>query len=231
MNSSNKLRIQLIVQLALVAYSGGTISWMHKIHLFVQPLIFFCTLESSWSVRAAWILLFASGLDTLVFASSLILASRCFSNVNPNCIQQIFDLTLIVSGIHIILDVFQLLNLSLVKSNTVETSTRLRIITWFLFVQDSCWILTLPEGVEWLILVHPVFNVFVFWISSSLDPIKFYIVVALSALIMIFDTYILFQQGDSYTDLLAYGFISMYIFTDLLFIFFAWNYVDTLKRG
>jgi hypothetical protein len=228
MNANNKLRIQVLIQTVLLAYTGGTISWMHKTHLFVQPLIFFCTIDFSWSKQAIWILLFAAGLDTLVFASSLTLITRCLADVNPSCIQQSLSFSVIIAAVHIILDAFQVLNLPLLRNQNINPSIQLRIITWFLFVQDICWTITSPSGLEWGILAHPVFNMFVFWISSSKDPIKFYVVTGISALLCVFDTYILLQQGDSYTDLVASGLLAMYIFTDLMYAFFSFNYGEDL---
>lgn len=228
MNANNKLRIQVLIQVVLSAYTGGTISWMHRIHFFVQPLILFCTFDSSWSKKAIWILLFAAGLDALVFTSVLTLFTRCLDDINPGCIQQSLSFSGIVAAAHILSDAFQLLNLPLVKKQNCNSSIRIRIISWFLFVQDICWTITSPSGLEWGILAHPVFNMFAFWISSSKDPIKFYIATGLSALLCVFDTYILFQQGDSYTDLVAYGFLSMYIFTDILYALFSFNYGEHL---
>lgn len=229
MNSSNKLRIQVLIQLVLLTYTGGTISWMHRVHLFVQPLILFCTLDATWSKQALWVLLFVAGLDSLVFVSSITVLTRCFSDINPGCIQQSLSFSGIVAAVHGLVDIFQVLNLALVRNYNNNTPVQLRIITWFLVVQDIGWLLTVPSGLEWGILVHPVYNMFVFWMSPSKDPIKFYIVAGVAGGLCIFDTYVLLQQGDSFTDLLATGFLAMYIFTDIIYAFFSFTYGETLK--
>lgn len=226
--SNNKLRIQVLIQLALLIYSGGTLSWMHRVHLFVQPLIFFCTLDPSWSKQALWVLLFATGLDVLVLTSSFTVVSRCVSNVNPGCVQQSLTEAVVaaIAAVHVLQDVFQVLNLSTLKrSNT--NAAGLRIVSWFLFVQDLSWLTTSPEGLEWGILAHPVFNMLVFWISSSKDAVKFYTVVGLAGALVVFDSYILLQT-DLHTDTVAGGFLAMYILTDLMIAFFAYTYGEKL---
>jgi hypothetical protein len=202
---------------------------MHRIHLFVQPFIFFCTLDHTWSKKALWLLLFATGLDILVLTSSFTVVSRCVSNINPGCIQQSLSevLVTVVAAVHVIEDVFELLNLTTQKQSNTNLAGRLRIITWFLFVQDVSWLATLPEGLEWGILAHPVFNMMVYWISSSKDAVKFYIVVGLAGVLVVFDSYILLQT-DLQADTVASGFLAMYIFTDLLIAFFALTYGEEL---
>ena len=226
--SNNKLRIQVLIQLVLLTYTG-TLSWMHRLHLFVQPLIFFCTLDPTWSRQALWVLLFATGLDVLVFTSAFTVISRCVSNINPGCVQQSLTEVVVatVAAVHVLEDVFQVLNLSTLKRNNSNAAGRLRVISWFLFVQDVCWLTTSPEGLEWGILAHPVFNMLVFWVSSSKDAVKFYVLVGLAGALVVFDSYI-FLQTDLQTDTVAGGFLAMYILTDLLIAFFAFTYGEKL---
>jgi len=225
--SNNKLRIQALIQLVLLTYSGGTLSWMHHLHLFVQPLIFFSTLDATWSKQVLWVLLFATGLDVLVLTSSFTVVSRCVSNVNPGCVQQSLTEVVVatVAAVHVVQDVFQALNLSAQKPANSNAAGRLRVISWFLFVQDLCWLTTSPQGLEWGILAHPVFNMLVFWISSSKDAVKFYTVVGLAGALVVFDSYILLQTD---LDTVAAGFLAMYILTDLMIAFFAYTYGEKL---
>jgi|TARA_B110000093_G_C12840649_1_gene355079 hypothetical protein len=228
--ADNKLRIQLLIQVLLLTYTGGTLSWMHRVHLFVQPLIFFCTLDHSWSKAALWILLFATGLDILVLVSALTVVSRCVSNINPGCVQQSLTevVVTIVAAVHVVNDVFQVLNLSTQRPTNSNAAGRLCVISWFLFVQDVCWLTTSPEGLEWGILAHPVFNMLVFWVSSSKDAVKFYILVGLAGALVVFDSYILLQM-DLLTDTVASMFLAMYILTDMMIAFFALTYGEKLN--
>ena len=213
--------------MALLSQHSG-ISWMHKIHFFIQPVIFFCTLDPSWAQHVLWVLLFAGGLDFLVLSSSGIVITRCLANPDPACVQQSLDQlqVTVIAALHVFLDILQVGNLSVLKTRRCDNAKRMVIVSWFLFIQDTSWILfTSPTGVELAVLAHPVYNILVSWIASSKDPNKFLVVSVIALALLVLDTY-LFLTRDSP---LAMGFLLMYIFTDVLYAYFGYMALSVIS--
>jgi hypothetical protein len=93
------------------------------------------------------------------------------------------------------------------------------IISWFLFLQDTSWILfTQPTGIELAVLAHPVYNILVCWVVSSKDPNKFTLLAIIASTLLCFDTYLILTRDGTVVT----GFLFMYIFTDILYIYFGY---------
>jgi len=221
MIAANKLRIHILIQcLALFSQHSG-ISWMHQIHLFIQPVIFFCTLDPSWAPNVVWVLLFAGGLDFLVLGSSGIVITRCIANPDPACVQQSLDQfqVTVVAALHVFLDILQVRNLTTLETRRCNNAKRMVVVSWFLFIQDTSWILlTSPTGIELAVLAHPVYNILVCWISGSKDPNKFLMVSGIALVLLVLDTYLFLTRDTT----IATGFLLMYIFTDVLYAYFGY---------
>lgn len=221
MIAANKLRIHILIQCACLFSQHSGISWMHQIHFFIQPLVFFCTLDPTWAQTCSWLLIFAGGLDFLVLMSSGMVITRCLAGPDPACVQQSIDQLQVVSiaTIHVFIDAVQILNLFIVKSRKINQKNRMLIISWFLFLQDASWILlTAPTGIELGILAHPVYNILICWIVGSKDKNKFLVITGIALALLCFDSYLFFTR----TAIIARGFLSMYIFTDILYAYFGY---------
>ena len=221
MIAANKIRIHILIQCACLLSQYSGISWMHQVHFFVQPLVFFCTLDPSWAKKCSWLLIFAGGLDFLVLMSSGMVITRCLAGPYPACVQQSLDQLQVVTiaALHVFLDVVQILNLFIVKARNINQKTRMVIISWFLFLQDVSWVLfTQPTGIELGILAHPVYNILVCWVVASNDKNKFLVTIGIAVALLCLDSYLLLTR----TGTIATGFLSMYVFTDILYVYFGY---------
>ena len=227
MIAANKLRIHILIQcLALFSQHSG-ISWMHQIHFFLQPVIFFCTLDPSWALDVLWVVLFAGGLDFLVLSSSGVVITRCLANPAPACVQQSLDQlqVTVIAALHVLLDLLQVSNLTILQTRRCNHAKRMVIVSWFLFIQDTSWILlTSPTGIELAVLAHPVYNILVCWINTSKDPNKFLMVSIIAVGLLVLDTYLFLTQDST----LATGFLLMYIFTDVLYAYFGYMALSSM---
>lgn len=223
MIAANKLRIHVIIQCICLLSQHSGLSWMHKIHFILQPIVFFATLDPTWSNYVLWLLIFATGLDFLVLSSAGVVVTRCLSDPGPACVQQSLDhiQVVVVAIVHVVLDVSQILNLSIQsvkESRDVKQYKRMVIVSWFLFVQDASWLLTSPTDVELAVLAHPIFNLLVCWVAGSKDKNKFLLLTGCAGILLLGDC-ILF---GFLTSTLQLGFLLMYIFTDTLYIYFGY---------
>ena len=236
-----KLRVQILVQLlGLWVYSvlaeSNNLSWMHRLHLVVQPLIFLATLHGSqtWSRRVAFLVAAVAAVDVLVFLVSFTIVNRCVALWTASCVVRIYNEVgwLVLASVHAITSFFQCLNLLRASDRLyVSQEKRIRLLTWFLFVQDSSWlILTSLSGVRLLVLVHPMFNFILYWVSQSRDPTKFFMMMWLALALLGLDIYLMLDAVTS--ELPMYPtqvFLVMYLITDVLYGYFCYQYLSIPK--
>lgn len=173
MLSINRLRVLVLIQFTLaLIHIEHTLYRLHYFHLLLQPFIFVATVYSGkWIYPAYFSMAVVSLFDSIVFIPSFTAAMRCLADVSPMCVEQnvnLFPLA-IVSLTHIFIDWLQFSNLRLVKTAkyAIDHKERLRIITWFLFVQDTVCTYSLASQMNsFLLIYHPVFNFGVFWVTG-----------------------------------------------------------------
>ena len=225
MIAANKLRIHVMIQCICLLSQHSGLSWMHQIHLILQPMVFFVTLDPSWSSYVLWLVIFATGLDFLVLTSAGVVVTRCLSDPGPACVQQSLDhiQVVVVAMLHVVIDVSQLLNLNILstrESTEVKQEKRMVIVSWFMFVQDAACLLTAPTGVELIVFMsHPVFNLLVCWIAGSTDRNKYRMLSVVAVLFLGVDTFLFVERTSS---ILQQGFLLMYILTDILYAYFGY---------
>jgi len=227
----NKLRVQCLIQaicLSMYWYSDIGLSWLHGIHIVAQPLVFLAALHStsSWAYWCALVIAVAVFLDFLVFWSWFVTVARCVDAPTPTCFVQATDEIgkLVLASVHLVTSVFQFFNLLRYESETVVRSqgARIQLVTWFLIVQDAMWlIVTSPSGLEWGLVVHPVLNFVLFWVSQSQDKNKFVVMGVLLVPLLLFDSMLvaLGWDGETYEDEIMRCVLCMYILTDLIMLY------------
>jgi hypothetical protein len=233
-----KLRVQSLVQLlCLWLYStlaeSNNLSWMHRLHLIVQPIVFLATLHGSktWSRRVALLVAAVAAVDVLVFLVSFTILNRCIALWTASCLVRIYDEIgwLVLATVHAITSFFQCMNLLRASDRLyISQEKRIRLLTWFLFVQDSSWlILTSLTGVMWLVLVHPMFNFILYWVSQSRDPTKFFMMMCVSLALLGMDIYLMYNAIASELPLYpTQVFLGMYLLTDVLYAYFCYQYLS-----
>ena len=246
----NKLRFIAFLQLCgvllnmiLTEYIDAGASWMHAVHLLVQPVVFIATLYDS---KKLYNMVFA--LSSLAFAVDVMVASvngiiimRCFNDINATCVQRVgaSTLWLAIALLHCIFSFFgttSTLRASQInESHRIHENSRIRTVCWFLFAQESAYtILTKPTGLQLMTLAHPLVNFLGVWISYRTTPGTFgiyYMFGILSAVMLALDIFCLQQVfgGDTFEDDLSVLFYSVYIFTDILQMLFSASHVQQSK--
>ena len=245
-NVHNKLRFISFLQcLGLLVYVVLPItvrnsSWMHGVHVIVQPVLFISTLYNhKLLAQVAWLFACAAfAVDVLVASINLLVITRCADDINPSCVQRVGAsvVWLALALLHCVFSFFSATAAyrayELVGPRIVFENIRIRTVCWFLFAQDSAYtLLTSPSGLEWLTLLHPLVNFFGVWVSyrTTRDTAKLYVVFGVCAVVlMALDIYGIQQvwQKDTFEDDLAALFYGVYLFTDLLLVLFSAAHVS-----
>ena len=238
----NKLRVQLFIQTLTLLLSNGlavtkNLSNLHLTHVALQPMILFVTihLSETWTHAVALVAGAATVLDGLAFSTSLTIVQRCTNNLTPSCVTRTRDELpwLLVSAIHTFVSLLQTLNLLRFRSSrNVDQSKRIQLITWFLFVQDSAWlIVTTLTGIEWAVLIHPVVNLLLFWLSQTKDPTKLFTMLLVTGLLFALDTYLFAIKWNTvgFHNEVLQLFLVLYAITDLILFYCCYAAMQTLK--
>ena len=251
-NVHNKLRFIAFLQLCGVLLYGilteyitiRNSSWMHSVHVFAQPVLFISTLyDSKMLSNVAWVVAcIAFAVDIIVASVNGIIIMRCVSDINATCVQRVgaSTLWLALALVHCIFSFFSTTAAyrayELTEPRLVYEYIRIRTVCWFLFAQDSAYtLLTSPEGLQLLTLVHPLVNFFGVWVSyrTTRDTVSLYYVFGVLAAVMLaLDIFGLQQvwSGESFEDHLAVLFYGVYIFTDILLMLFSAGHVQQSKN-
>lgn len=227
----NKLRVQNFIQIILTILTWiattTTITWIWKIHLIAQPIIFFATIHETIARKVGWTMIFLTGLDIMILMAITVADTRCIQNPNPPCVQQTIDSlpTTIIALLRVAVDIMQTYNLFQIRKQFVKQHIRMRIVTWFLFIQDAMFTIILqPTGIETIIFIHPVSNMFIFYVSDSQDKNKFAFVAIITTILTIIDSILLqHYTSNSYQHAIAQGLLMMYLMTDLILTYCAYQ--------
>ena len=252
MLSVNRLRVLALIQLSLTLIPvEHSLYKLHFFHMLIQPCIFVASMyHGKWVYPVCFCLFVVSFFDSIVVIPSIIAAMRCLLAVYqsiwegksspscPACVQtniSLLPLT-IVALTHIAIDLMQYSNLRLIKTvtYTIDHKERLRIITWFLFVQDTvCTYWLASKMNSFLLVYHPVFNFVVFWVTglNQTENKKMFNIIGVFAVLIGIADIIIFTGDhiDSFSGVMIDGLMIMYIFTDVLIVLSAFQYQDQKK--
>ena len=251
-NVHNKLRFISFLQLCgVLVYamlsehvSLSDSSWLHAVHLVVQPLVFVSTLYQykQLSVAACAAACVALCVDLVVAAINTVVIRRCYDDVNATCVQRTAAsvLWLGLALVHCVLSYFGATGafraVALAKPAEVFEHVRIRIVCWYLFPQDVAYgLLTAPQGHQWFTLAHLLVNFTGVWISyrSTRKTVSlYYLFGGLVAVMLGLDVYGLEQTwgGKTFEDHLATLCYGVYLFTDVLLGLFTLGHVHRRTR-
>lgn len=266
MLSTNRLRVLALIQFALTFIPvDHSLYRLHYFHMLLQPFIFVATMyHGKWTYPVYFSLSVVLFFDSIVFIPSIVAAERCLLDVYqslweskpspscPACIEQNVNLLplTIVSVAHVVIDLMQYSNLRLVEvPPDIDHKERIRIITWFLFVQDTVGTYWLATNMNYFLLVyHPVFNFVVFWVTSfdRINQKKTFTLIGVFAMLIGISDAIIFagdhigKRADGQIDtgseknfsgVVVDGLMLMYIFTDVLIVLSAFQYEDQADKS
>lgn len=247
-NVHNKLRFIAFLQLCgLLLYAVLTeyitqrnSSWMHAVHVFVQPIVFISTLyDNKTLANLAWVVsCIGFAVDILVASVNGIIIMRCVDDINATCVQRVgaSTLWLALALLHCVFSFFGATAAyrayELTEPRLVYEYIRIRTVCWFLFAQDSAFtLLTSPQGLQLLTLIHPLVNFFGVWVSyrTTRDTVSlYYILGVLAAVMLALDVVGLRQvwSGETFENHVAVLFYGVYLFTDILLMLFSAGHVQ-----
>jgi hypothetical protein len=126
-NIRNRIRLSVVFSiLAMLFYlsinsslSGAHVSWVHMIHIIIQPILFASTVVDSSSVfnMMMYISIIAFVIDAGILGLNFISISRCFNEATASCFDRMYEkgILLIIAFIFCVTDLLtatQLMNLN-----------------------------------------------------------------------------------------------------------------------
>lgn len=127
-NTRARIRLSSFLSLLLVfvyisiqeSFSGAHISYLHTLHIFMQPLILLAAVLdfSAFPGTLALVHIAMLLVDVFVTAMSAISISRCFAELSATCAERIYEkgVWILIAGSLSILDVIIVLQLRLLDS-------------------------------------------------------------------------------------------------------------------
>ena len=131
-NCRSRIRLCSFLSLLLVilyiniqeSFSGAHISYLHMLHLFIQPVILLAAVLdfSAFPSSLSLVHIAMLAVDGFVAGMSFISVSRCFAEVTATCAERIYEkgVWVIIAGTLTILDAIIILQLRLLDSQLVE---------------------------------------------------------------------------------------------------------------
>lgn len=233
----NKIRFVALLQcFGALAYVGvsqsipSSLSWLHSLHLVLDPLIFIATLLDSAFFASTLVIGTAllTAADALVLIANTIAVRRCLTQASAACLTIVLEdsLWITLAAVHTLLGLYMTTQLyrlygANMRPPKYDPIVRARIVYTFQLVPDTFWyFVTQPSGIELLGAVHYLTNPLGVWMTYRRMRTSM-LAAAIGTLAIDVIVLVLRTPSDDFAGWMARIYSYVYILLDIMLIIFT----------